>query len=441
MINMEQFSGIQEGARMLTLQQRVHCVRPPNDWCLNKLHLVLHVRKGFKNIGMQEENLLSLSYGKIIRKNIDASEGLLPESFETYQIVEPGNIVMRLTDLQNDKRSLRQGLVTERGIITSAYDALEVGKDQDPRFWAYALLALDLAKYYYSLGGGVRQSINFSDFPNEWIATPDVRTQKQIADFLDRETARIDLLIEKKQQLLLLLNQKIKNTISNAVVGSCKIINELQRKPIKLKYATEVISHKLPYAEIDAPYIGMEHIKSWSGEIEENHEAQPEGLVSLFKSGDILFGKLRPNLCKVALPYFDGVCSTELLVLRPNKNVLGSYLRLTLSEQSFIEGVVASTYGAKMPRASWEYIGSVKIDLPSIEHQHQIVDYLKTKIAQTESLSKSIEMSLQGLQELRSSLITSAVTGQLDIRAWQQRGKTERCLDHLEQSQQQRVAS
>jgi type I restriction enzyme S subunit len=150
---------------------------------------------------MREDNLLSLSYGRIINKDIAGAEGLLPESFETYQIVEPGNIVMRLTDLQNDKRSLRQGLVKERGIITSAYDALEVGKDQDPRFWAYALLALDLAKYYYSLGGGVRQSIKFADFPNDWIAVADLPTQKATADFLDRETARIDLLIKKKQRL------------------------------------------------------------------------------------------------------------------------------------------------------------------------------------------------------------------------------------------------
>ena len=137
---------------MITLQERVHGSKRP-DWPLSKLHRLFTIRKGFKNSGMIEDNLLSLSYGRIIQKNIDTSEGLLPESFETYQVVEPGNIVMRLTDLQNDKRSLRQGLVTQRGIITSAYDALEVKEPNDPRFWAYALLALDLAKYYYSLGG------------------------------------------------------------------------------------------------------------------------------------------------------------------------------------------------------------------------------------------------------------------------------------------------
>src|SRR5437868_6043234 len=98
---------------MMALQERVHGTPPPTTWALGKLHQVLRLRKNFKNIGMKENNLLSLSYGRIIRKDIAKTEGLLPESFETYQIVEPGNIVMRLTDLQNDKRSLRQGLVHE----------------------------------------------------------------------------------------------------------------------------------------------------------------------------------------------------------------------------------------------------------------------------------------------------------------------------------------
>ena len=142
---------------MITLQERVYNITPREDWQPGKLQQVFKVRRRHKNTGMQEDNLLSLSYGRIVNKDIDTAEGLLPESFETYQIVDPGNIVMRLTDLQNDKRSLRQGFVTQRGIITSAYDALEVGKKHDPRFWFYVLLALDLAKYYYSLGGGVRQ--------------------------------------------------------------------------------------------------------------------------------------------------------------------------------------------------------------------------------------------------------------------------------------------
>lgn len=181
---------------MITLQERVFGVTPPSNWEKTKIRFLFRSRRGFKNVGMIEDNLLSLSYGKVIRRDIGASEGLLPESFETYQIVESGNIILRLTDLQNDKKSLRQGLVTERGIITSAYDALEVAKGNDPQFWYYNFLALDLAKYYYSLGGGVRQSIKFNDFPNDWIARPSLEIQKEVVQYIKNETKKIDRIIE-----------------------------------------------------------------------------------------------------------------------------------------------------------------------------------------------------------------------------------------------------
>lgn len=119
---------------MITLQERVFGRPIPDHWTVGRLHHVFRVRKGHKNFGMREGNLLSLSHGKVVCKNIDTAKGLLPESFETYQIVEPGNIVIRLTDLQNDWCSIRQGIVREKGIITSAYDALELNNHHDPRF-------------------------------------------------------------------------------------------------------------------------------------------------------------------------------------------------------------------------------------------------------------------------------------------------------------------
>lgn len=77
------------------------------------------------NKDVHHQNLLSLSYGRIVRKDINTTEGLLPASFDTYQVIEKGNIILRLTDLQNDHKSLRIGLVTEEGIITSAYICIQ----------------------------------------------------------------------------------------------------------------------------------------------------------------------------------------------------------------------------------------------------------------------------------------------------------------------------
>ena len=96
----------------------------PEHWEVKPLFVVCKNNKE-KNDGNKVSNVLSLSYGKIIRRDVESNFGLLPASFETYQIIDDGYIVLRLTDLQNDKRSLRVGLVTEKGIITSAYTGLK----------------------------------------------------------------------------------------------------------------------------------------------------------------------------------------------------------------------------------------------------------------------------------------------------------------------------
>ena len=110
---------------------------------------------------MVESHLLSLSYGRIVPRDIGSSDGLVPESYETYQIVDPDDIIFRFTDLQNDKRSLRSARATERGIITSAYVAVKP-IDIEARYAEYLMRSYDLAKVFYGLGGGVRQSLKFS---------------------------------------------------------------------------------------------------------------------------------------------------------------------------------------------------------------------------------------------------------------------------------------
>lgn len=88
----------------------------PAHWLVHPVYYYYGERKNKNYLG-KEDNLLSLSYGRVVRKDINTSDGLLPESFNTYNIVETGDIIIRPTDLQNDKRSLRTGLVKEHGII------------------------------------------------------------------------------------------------------------------------------------------------------------------------------------------------------------------------------------------------------------------------------------------------------------------------------------
>lgn len=123
--------------------------------------------------------MLSLSYGRIIRKK-DINFGLVPKNYKGYQIVYRGNIILWLTDLQNDRVSLRTGLVRERGIITSAYTCLAPFQNAD--YLQLLLHAYDVQKYFYGLGVGVWQSIGFKDIKYTMIPSRRVVTVKNRPD-------------------------------------------------------------------------------------------------------------------------------------------------------------------------------------------------------------------------------------------------------------------
>lgn len=194
----------------------------PEHWKLVPLFSVLKERK-MRNRGNTETNLLSLSYGRIIRKDAGDNFGLLPESFETYQIVEAGNIVLRLLDLQNDKRSLRVGFVEETGIVTSAYLALAVAQRQNAYFFSQLLHSYDLRKVFYGIGGGVRQSIGYVDIRRLPVPMPPLNEQFAIVAAIKKETDELDNLTAKYRRELELLAEYRASLISHAVTGKIDV--------------------------------------------------------------------------------------------------------------------------------------------------------------------------------------------------------------------------
>ncbi len=196
----------------------------PMHWQLMPLFTIAKEQQN-KNIGNKIDNVLSLSYGKIIRRDVENNFGLLPESFETYQIVDSGNIILRLTDLQNDKRSLRVGLVKERGIITSAYVCLSVKKQMLSDYLYVLLHSYDLEKVFYNLGAGVRQTMKFSDLKRLPIPLPPIQEQQRIVDFLNSETRKIDRAVAIIKQSISFLEEYKTSLISHVVTGKIKVTN------------------------------------------------------------------------------------------------------------------------------------------------------------------------------------------------------------------------
>lgn len=166
----------------------------PAHWHIKVLfQLVSQVKN--KNKDLSETNLLSLSYGKIKRKNIDDTEGLLPASFDSYNIIENNDIVLRLTDLQNDHTSLRVGRATERGIITSAYITIRPTNSRMSEYLYYLLHSFDIKKGFYGMGSGVRQGLNYDEVKMLKLPLPPLNEESAIAAYLDTQCAKIDEII------------------------------------------------------------------------------------------------------------------------------------------------------------------------------------------------------------------------------------------------------
>lgn len=194
----------------------------PASWNAHPLYYYFDERKN-KNMFGNESNLLSLSYGNVIRKDINSNGGLLPESFNTYNIVEKGDIIIRPTDLQNDKRSLRTGLVKEHGIITSAYIALKAIKNINVEYVHYLLHSFDIMKVFYNMGNGVRQGLNFSEFSRLQIFEPSIEEQDKIVKYLNRKVSEIDGIISTKTKQLETIAEYKKSLIYEYVTGKKEV--------------------------------------------------------------------------------------------------------------------------------------------------------------------------------------------------------------------------
>lgn len=191
----------------------------PSTWSVLPIKALFGERK-HKNKDMLETNLLSLSYGNIKRKDINSNNGLLPENFSGYNIVETGDIVLRLTDLQNDHKSLRTGLVKEHGIITSAYVTLAPKHEVNSEYYHYLLHSYDIQKVFYTMGEGIRQSLDFETLKkNVSVLVPSPEEQKNIVEYINKKCESVENSIVRINAIIEKLEEYKKSIIYNAVTG------------------------------------------------------------------------------------------------------------------------------------------------------------------------------------------------------------------------------
>ena len=395
------------------------------------------------NHGMQENNLLSLSYGRIVQKDINSNDGLLPESFETYQIVQPNDIVLRLTDLQNDQRSLRSALVEQTGIITSAYLAVRP-QEVAPRFLSHLLRAYDATKVFYSMGGGLRQSMKFADLKRLPVVLPPMEEQPLIATFLDHETAKIDALVAEQERLIELLKEKRQAVISHAVTKG--LDPSAPMKDSGVEWLGEVPAHwgvvrlkHLVDESVAGPY-GASLTKAMYSESGYRVYGQQQVIADDFSIGDYFISEekyaemrrytvyegdvlvsVMGTIGKVAVVTADaepGIINPRLVRYRCNGLVKPRFLQRVLMCEKHQEHLSLESNGTTMEGLNMVTLGKVPVPTPPLNEQKQILSYLSERDSEFHPLIDEAAKAIELLQERRTTLISAAVTGQIDVRGW-----------------------
>ncbi len=405
----------------------------PKDWEEHPVYVYFEEGKT-KNYRMQEQNLLSLSYGRIIRKDINTNGGLLPASFNTYNVVEAGDIIIRPTDLQNDKRSLRTGLVKEQGIITSAYIDLRPKDNVNSKYYHYLLHSYDIIKVFYNMGNGVRQGLNFSEFAKLLLLEPTTVEQQQIADYLDTKCSEIDATAEDIQKEISLLEEYKKSVITEAVTKGLNPDAEMKESGIewigKIPTNWQAVNPRWLFAQRkDKAKKGMEQYTASQkyGVISQKDYMNRIGgsIVTVQKDFDILKMVCKGDFVihmrsfQGGLEYSEhtGSISSAYVMLIPKKNIGECrYFKWLFKSESYINAL-QSTSNLIRDGQAMRYSNFIQIIIPypPLEEQQQIADYLDSKCSEIDSLIADKKRQLDILADYKKSLIYEYVTGKKEV--------------------------
>lgn len=415
----------------------------PRAWKMNTIaQIFLQVK--CKNTGLQEKNLLSLSYGKVKRKSIDTVEGLLPESFDGYNIIEKDDIVLRLTDLQNDHTSLRVGLAEERGIITSAYLTIRNRNNFCPKYLYYYLHSFDIAKGFYGMGAGVRQGLNWDGVKWLKILAPSVPEQERIAAFLDAECAEIDAVLEKtrasieeyKKLKQAVITQAVTKGIRGdrpmkdsgiewigdipaewSVVKGRRLIlatqNGLTRRNLEKSEGFIVLKLKNLDANGNIDYSEVNRVALTD---EEKSKYQ-------LCDGDFLFVRVNGsrNLVGKCAIYHDVgeivAYNDHIIRVKLNDLCLKEYFHyylLSIAGKREIE--LHTSTAAGQFTISGDGLRELRVVLPGIVEQAETVAYLDKKSADIDALVAKKQQYLTEIENYKKSLIYEYVTGKKEVK-------------------------
>ena len=286
--------------------------------------------------------------------------------------------------------------------------------------------------------GTTRQILGRFDFSSTRVVMPLLDDQKAISGFLDQKSARIDDLIQKKEQVIKLLKQKRAGVINQAVTKG--LDPKVKMKPSgvdwigdipegwdkkRIKYISKVNSDELPeytdqnfeFYYIDIGNVTLENGFSRGEKI--IFSEAPSRAKRIVKKGDTIVSTVRTYLKAIA--YIDDcesdlIASTGFAVIRPEDEIDGKYLYYSLCSERVVNTISAISVGVSYPAINSSDLSGIFLVFPNKYEQKRIADFLDNKMNEIDTLIERIQTVIKKLREYRSSLITAAVTGKIDVR-------------------------
>lgn len=385
-------------------------------------------------------NIQRLKFGMNL---INGRAYLQPEllSEGKYRILRVGNFFTNDSWYYSDME-LEDNKYCSKGDLLYAWSA-SIGPyiwNEEKVIFHYHIWKVDLSgkmdkKYsYYLLGvitkvklndmhGSAMQHLTMENMNNSDIIVPPLAEQEAIAAWLDEKCGEIDAAIAKVDREIELIDELKQSEISRVVTRGLN--PDAPLRPSGIDWIGDIPEHwtkcrfkNFMYLKTTPSYsqvkIGLENLESGSSKfIESDTEFDGNGVE--FCQNDILYGKLRPYLRKVWLAEFNGNAVGDFFVFGNCSNSAASYLKYLLLSDGFTKQADGSTFGAKMPRVSSEFILTLPFYLPPLPEQQEIADYLDKKCAEIDGLKAKLTKKRETLKELRQSIISEVVTGKRKV--------------------------
>lgn len=416
----------------------------PSSWEVSRVKKLMTLQRSIVGNKSSSYQLLSLTLKGVIPRDISNGDGKIPESFDTYQVVKADDLVFCLFDMDETPRTI--GIAEQKGMITGAYNVYTVKQDNFPKYIYYYFLYLDYFKGLKPYYTGLRKVVRADTFANIKMPCPSFFEQIQIANFLDHETAQIDTLIAKQEKLIELLKEKRQAVISHAVT---KGLNpDVSMKDSGVEWLGQVPEHwrvcRLKHVgyiqsgiakgkdltdktSISVPMLRVANVQDGYLNLNEVHqiEIEPEQLDRyLLQDGDVLMNEGGDNdkLGRGAVWRSEiGNCihQNHVFAIR-TKNIEPEWLdMLTRASYAKFHFFRQSKQSTNLASISATNIKETPILVPPKNERNQIRHYLDAQFDKFAQLENRCYEQVELLKERRTALISSAVTGKIDVHNWQ----------------------